>query len=75
MAFYWVLEVVTTIGYGDYFGSTSNELIFSIALEFLGLVVVAFLMGPWPPRPSKCCPVRSKRMRPSPLSRPGPIIV
>ena len=44
-AFYWIFEVITTVGYGDYTGGTSSEYIFSIALEFLGLTFFSFLMG------------------------------
>ena len=44
-AFYWIFEVITTVGYGDYTGSTSQEYIFSIILEFLGLTFFSFLMG------------------------------
>jgi len=44
-AFYWIFEVITTVGYGDYSGATSHEYIFSIALEFLGLTFFSFLMG------------------------------
>jgi hypothetical protein len=44
-AFYWIFEVITTVGYGDYSGSTQSEYIFSIALEFLGLTFFSFLMG------------------------------
>ena len=44
-AFYWIFEVITTVGYGDYSGSTSQEYIFSIALEFMGLTFFSFLMG------------------------------
>ena len=31
-AFYWIFEVITTVGYGDYTGKTSKELLFSIVL-------------------------------------------
>ena len=44
-AFYWIFEVITTVGYGDYAGKTSYEYIFSIGLEFLGLTFFSFLMG------------------------------
>ena len=44
-SFYWIFEVITTVGYGDYSGKTSNEYIFSIFLEFLGLTFFSFLMG------------------------------
>jgi hypothetical protein len=44
-AFYWIFEVITTVGYGDYYGATSEEYVFSIILEFLGLTFFSFLMG------------------------------
>ena len=44
-AFYWIFEVITTVGYGDYSGSAQSEYIFSICLEFLGLTFFSFLMG------------------------------
>ena len=44
-AFYWIFEVITTVGYGDYTGNTQEEYIFSILLEFLGLTFFSFLMG------------------------------
>ena len=44
-AFYWIFEVITTVGYGDYYGSTPEEYIFSIGLEFIGLTFFSFLMG------------------------------
>ena len=44
-AFYWIFEVITTVGYGDYSGKTSAEYVFSIILEFLGLTFFSFLMG------------------------------
>lgn len=44
-SFYWIFEVITTVGYGDYAGATSEEYIFSIILEFLGLTFFSFLMG------------------------------
>ena len=44
-SFYWIFEVITTVGYGDYSGATTEEFIFSIALEFMGLTFFSFLMG------------------------------
>jgi hypothetical protein len=44
-AIYWIFEVVTTVGYGDFTGKTSEEYVFSIILEFLGLSFFSFLMG------------------------------
>ena len=40
---YWVCTVVTTVGYGDYAGGTTLELIYTICLEFFGLVVFSVL--------------------------------
>ena len=42
---YWIFEVLTTVGYGDYTGSSEVEMLFSILLEFGGLVLFAFLTG------------------------------
>ena len=36
---------MTTVGYGDYSGSTSAEYIFSVFLEFVGLTTFATIMG------------------------------
>ena len=44
-AFYWIFEVITTVGYGDFSGATTDEYIFSIILEFMGLTFFSFLMG------------------------------
>ena len=35
--------VITTVGYGDYFGTTTLELEFTILLEFLGFVIFSVL--------------------------------
>ena len=40
---YWICTVVTTVGYGDYSGSSSLEYIVTIGLEFFGLVVFSTL--------------------------------
>lgn len=40
---YWVCTVITTVGYGDYAGGTTLELLVTICLEFLGLVVFSVL--------------------------------
>lgn len=34
-AVYWILETLTTVGYGDYYGNTRNEYLFSMVLEVL----------------------------------------
>ena len=40
---YWVCTVVTTVGYGDYSGGTSLELIYTILLEFSGIMVFSVM--------------------------------
>ena len=40
---YWVCTVVTTVGYGDYAGTTSLERIVTFLLEFFGLLVFSVL--------------------------------
>ena len=42
-ATYWVCTVVTTVGYGDYTGSTSIEYAFSFAIEFFGFFIFALI--------------------------------
>ena len=44
-ALYWIIEVITTVGYGDFYGRTTSEYMFSIMVEFLGLTYFSFLMG------------------------------
>ena len=44
-ALYYIFEVITTVGYGDYAVATTNEYIFMLCLEFIGLIVFSFLMG------------------------------
>jgi hypothetical protein len=44
-SFYWIIETLTTVGYGDYTGTTIEELIFTMVLEFVGLIFFSFLMG------------------------------
>mmetsp|Transcript_28790 Transcript_28790/g.38390 ORF Transcript_28790/g.38390 Transcript_28790/m.38390 type:complete len:142 (+) Transcript_28790:938-1363(+) len=40
---YWVCTVVTTVGYGDYTGSTSLEYVFTFSIEFFGFLIFAAL--------------------------------
>ena len=40
---YWVCTVITTVGYGDYYGTTSLEYSFALAIEFLGFIIFAVL--------------------------------
>jgi hypothetical protein len=43
-AFYWIMETITTVGYGDYSGGTKAEYIFSMIVEFSGLSLCSILM-------------------------------
>ena len=44
-AFYFILTTITTVGYGDITGNTTNEYIFSMCVEFIGLTFFSFLTG------------------------------
>jgi hypothetical protein len=44
-SYYWIYEVITTVGYGDYTPGTSSERIFAIILEFFGMTFFSLLMG------------------------------
>ena len=38
---YWVCTVVTTVGYGDYAGGTTLEFLYTICIEFFGIILVS----------------------------------
>jgi Ion channel len=40
---YWVFEVMTTVGYGDFAGGTKIEYIVTFFLEFAGLFVFSWI--------------------------------
>ena len=42
---YWIFTVLTTVGYGDYAGTNSRERLFTIAIEFFGLMFFSLLSG------------------------------
>ena len=42
-SFYWVLESITTVGYGDYTGVNTDEYLFSLVLEFIGITFFSLL--------------------------------
>lgn len=46
-AFYWVFQVITTVGYGDLplDRGTKKEMWFSVMVEFLGLSFFSLLLG------------------------------
>jgi hypothetical protein len=41
---YWILTVITTVGFGDYTGGTMLEYLITVFLEFTGLIVFSVLM-------------------------------
>ena len=46
---YWIFEVLSTVGYGDYAGAGTEEFLFTIFLEFCGITFFALLTGLIPP--------------------------
>lgn len=44
-AFYYISTTATTIGYGDIYGTTQNEKLFAIILEFAGILIFSAITG------------------------------
>eukprot|EP00347_Sterkiella_histriomuscorum_P018484 403345342 len=44
-ALYFILQTITTVGYGDHTGNLRDEFIFCMSLEFIGLSLFSFMMG------------------------------
>lgn len=42
---YWVVTTLTTVGYGDYKGFTSEEYIITMVVEFIGILFFSIMMG------------------------------
>jgi hypothetical protein len=42
---YWVVTTLTTVGYGDYKGFTTNEYIFTMVVEFIGILFFSVIMA------------------------------
>jgi hypothetical protein len=42
-SYYWVFEVLSTVGYGDFVGGTNSEYMITLLLEFTGLLIFAWI--------------------------------
>lgn len=42
---YWVVTTLTTVGYGDVYGHTSFEYMYTMFVEFLGIAVFSMIMS------------------------------
>lgn len=42
---YWVVTTLTTVGYGDYKGFTTNEYVFTMVVEFIGILFFSVIMA------------------------------
>jgi hypothetical protein len=40
---YWVFTIITTVGYGDFFGNTTAEYLVSLLIELTGFIVFSIL--------------------------------
>ena len=42
-SYYWVFEIFSTVGYGDFVGGTKYEYIITLMIEFLGLLIFSWI--------------------------------
>jgi len=42
---YWVVTTLTTVGYGDIYGTTEQEYIYTMIVEFIGILVFSIIMS------------------------------
>ena len=44
-ALYWVVTTLTTVGYGDIKGNRTEEYLYNMFVEFVGILFFSFIMG------------------------------
>lgn len=42
-SYYWVFTIFSTVGYGDFAGSTKYEYLITLSLQFSGLLVFSWI--------------------------------
>jgi hypothetical protein len=42
---YWAITTLSTVGYGDFKGSTTIEYLYTMGVEFIGIGFFSFIMG------------------------------
>jgi len=42
---YWVFTTLSTVGYGDIYGSLTDEYLYNMAVEFIGVFLFAYMMS------------------------------
>jgi hypothetical protein len=45
LSLYWTVTTVSTVGYGDYSPNTDLEIVFTMIVQFVGIMLFAYLMG------------------------------